>query len=525
MTQKLRQTVSATTAVLAVAVFVSACTNMSDTSATNPVTPTVATSMEETTTTVADSASPPTTTPAATGAGAVADVNGAATIVQEMSEHWVAYVGSVVAAGQPDPDLAEKLAALYDADLVTFDTSELDVCVSREVGSVGQTVGRGLWEHSSWRDRGAQIASADDSPQDLWTMSVIDNVVAGDYDGSVLSEVVVGPGGIIGHTPTPDSGSDGSVQNDHVKLVGCLGAAATVSPEAQAQLDQAAQPAGLAATIDGNYDARAFFSNLEADGGVVASRPALPADPNDPEPIASTGSNKWDLITTDDPTAFVCAEYLGQGPEEFLPASKDGGYQRVSDAYLYQAKFSDGTLIDMRVHPEIGSKADADAELDRYLIPLGQLPTVLRQNIGRFAVRLGDNTATASQGEGMMLQSGNASVRIADNRLEETLFHESVHTSLDPLYAYQRSQEWLDAQAADGRWLTEYGRENPDGEDLAETALYAYALLHHPDRFPAGMVDEVKARVPNRLAFIEQSIFPAGQPVITQADTPVTCDA
>lgn len=513
MSRQAKRPRAAVAGVIAVAIAATGCTGTPDTVATNPVIETVATSPSS------SSSAPPVGM-----AGLVVDLAGAAALVQEMSSEWVAYVGSAVATGEPDSDLAAKLAALYDSDLVTFDAGALGACVIRELDALDQAVGRGLWEHSSWRDHGAEIAAADGTRQDVWTLTVLDNLVAGAYDGSAYSDVVVGPQGVVGHVGLTSDPEGGSTGGEHLNLVRCLEAAVTASPEAQALLDHAAQPAGLAAMIDGNYDARAFFSNVAGDtGGVAARRPGFPADPANPEPIASTGSNKWDLITTDDPSAFVCAAYLGQGPEEFLPASKDGGYERVQDAYLYRAKFSDGTVIDMRVHSEIGSQADADAELDRYLVPLGQLPTVLRRNIGRFAVRLGDNTATASQGEGMMLQAGNAAVRLADNRLEETLFHESVHTSLDSTYSYQRSQEWMDAQAADSQWLTEYGRENPDSEDLAETALYALAVLHHPQRLPAGMADEVSNRIPNRLKFIEQ-IFPLGDPLITPTDATVTCN-
>ena len=467
--------------------------------------------------------------------GPVEDIGGASVLVDEMSSLWVAYVGSVVVDGRPDPALGAQLGGLYDAEAAVLDAGTLDDCVVRELDALGQTGGADLWQHSSWRDHGFQASGADGGDGPLWTFAVADGLVArGDnagYDGSVFSTVVVGPDGIVGHmAPVPNPEGGVATGDEHLNLVGCLDSAVRVTVEAETMLALATDPAGTDATtitMGNGFDSRAVFTGRVGNGGYdengqVTRRPGFPADPADPEPIASTGSNGWDLITVNDPSAFVCVEDLGQGPEEFLPATKDGGYQRVEDAYLYRAWFSDGTVIDMRVHPEIGSKADADAELDRYLVPLGQLPTVLRRDIGRFAVRLGDNTATASQGEGMMLQSGNASVRLADRRLEETLFHESVHTSLDPVYAYQRSQAWLDAQEADGRWLTEYGRENPDSEDLAETALYGYAVLHHPERLPAGVAAEIVARVPNRLEIIE-SIFPPGEPVITPADAAVPC--
>ena len=46
--------------------------------------------------------------------------------------------------------------------------------------------------------------------------------------------------------------------------------------------------------------------------------------------------------------------------------------------------------------------------------------------------------------------------------------------------------DWLAAQETDGRFVTRYAERKPKGEDLAESALFAYTILHHPDRIPRG---------------------------------------
>jgi len=188
------------------------------------------------------------------------------------------------------------------------------------------------------------------------------------------------------------------------------------------------------------------------------------------------------------------------------------------------ALFDDGTTIDIRVHPEVGTLEEVTSEVAKYTTPLGQLPTILRRDIARFAIRLGDETATASPLEGISMQTGNAAVRLADSRLEETIFHESVHTSLDSTYVYGTSTDWFDAQDLDRRFLTEYGRNNSTGEDLAETALYAYVLAHHPDRIPPDVAASYSERIPNRMAFID-SILPTGQPIFESVAPSPTCDA
>ena len=93
-------------------------------------------------------------------------------------------------------------------------------------------------------------------------------------------------------------------------------------------------------------------------------------------------------------------------------------------------------------------------------------------------------------------------------RFEETLFHESVHTSIDDEFA--NSPEWLSAQKADGAFLTEYAASNPETEDLAETALYAWALVHHRNRISEADADAWRTLVPERIAVVSTILSAPG---------------
>ena len=78
------------------------------------------------------------------------------------------------------------------------------------------------------------------------------------------------------------------------------------------------------------------------------------------------------------------------------------------------------------------------------------------------------------------------------------------------------------AQQADGRFLTGYGARSPDREDLAETALFAFAILHHPDRFPPVDTADTLAAVPNRIAYIK-TLLPPDQPLYYQVAEAAGC--
>ena len=239
------------------------------------------------------------------------------------------------------------------------------------------------------------------------------------------------------------------------------------------------------------------------------------------EPIESTGSHGLDLISVEDPSAFTCLLDLGRGEAEIFDQRTDT-LAVHPDAFLYVAHYDDGTSIDFRLHPEFETAAAAREEVDRYITPLGQLPTMLRSGIERIAILKGDETAQGDgDGEGIHIHSGNAEQRITDLRLEETLFHESIHTSLDDLYI--NTPGWKQAQQADGAFLTSYARANPNREDFAETALYAYALTYHRDRIPDAAAQAWQARIPARLEFFE-AIFPAGGSIFATTETHSDCE-
>jgi hypothetical protein len=89
--------------------------------------------------------------------------------------------------------------------------------------------------------------------------------------------------------------------------------------------------------------------------------------------------------------------------------------------------------------------------------------------------------------------------RISTNDLEETVFHESVHASYQ--FMYETDPIWTSAQAADPTFVTVFGQENPQLEDLAESALFAFTYLTYPGRLPSDIESWLEENIPNRLEF------------------------
>ncbi|MCE9582831.1 MAG: hypothetical protein K8T20_10085 [Planctomycetes bacterium] len=225
---------------------------------------------------------------------------------------------------------------------------------------------------------------------------------------------------------------------------------------------------------------------------------------------SSVVGTDFDFILESDPDTFVELKSLGKGEAE-MPDKTDNSAPLVKSAFLFVSSYQDGTSINMAIDARFETEDLARKEALRYTPRLGKLPTVLRRGVSRLVIHKGGEDATGFSDNGLIvLYSDNATKRIGTHDLEETVFHESVHAAWDK--EHRESPGWLEAQKKDGRFVTTYAEKNPKGEDLAESALFAYTLLHHPERIPKEDADRIRAAIPARIAFVEK-LLPPGKPI------------
>lgn len=247
---------------------------------------------------------------------------------------------------------------------------------------------------------------------------------------------------------------------------------------------------------------------------------ALPAiAQQQPAPFDNTAGTVFDIIRADDPTTFVCLDELGRAERQIWDKRVDG--EPIVLAYLFQAQYADGASIEIAINPEFGSPENAREQAELYAPALGRLPSSLRAGIKRFSVHDGRRGFHAGTG-GIVVYADTTANRLSYDHLEESLFHEAVHASWD--HAHRLAPAWIAAQRSDGMFLTEYGQKRPEREDLAETALFAFAILHHPDRFPPVDTKVTLEAVPARIAYIRE-LLPPGEPLTRQIGPPQGCAA
>ena len=209
-----------------------------------------------------------------------------------------------------------------------------------------------------------------------------------------------------------------------------------------------------------------------------------------------------DIITENDPTAFLSLSDAGQGERTMFDRRTDDWGNL--NAYLFNATFSDGDDIEVQVNPEFSDVASARAEALKYAAVIGRLPNYLRSDVRTVWIHKGVNPFGGGNNN-LLIHTGQAESYVSSGILEETLVHEACHTSLDGIHA--GATGWLEAQNADGEFISTYARDNPTREDIAESFLPYFAYRYRPDRISQSMANLIFSTIPNRIAYFDSQSF------------------
>ncbi len=216
-------------------------------------------------------------------------------------------------------------------------------------------------------------------------------------------------------------------------------------------------------------------------------------------PFRSTPWN-WPSIIGPDSTLLRSVTYTGRGMRS-LPDRRRRNPVRVN-AFLFDAHIAE-QIVEFRINPEFGEAERARREVDKFAPALGRLPAAFLSKLGSMVVHRGEWAPSAS-GENIVIHMNNPSTWNATRMglLEEIFLHEGAHVSLDPDHA--RADGWRAAQAADGVFISDYARNNPVREDIAESAIMYFAVRYRPESLTRSERWIILTSIPNRLAYFEE---------------------
>ena len=209
------------------------------------------------------------------------------------------------------------------------------------------------------------------------------------------------------------------------------------------------------------------------------------------------------ILNSSDNSAFTSIESIPDNLRTMYDRRNNGSWITITP-FLFKAKFSDDTEIEVQVNNEFENKTNAEKVALVYLEEIGRLPKLFRKNLETVWIHKGyedfgggNNNFLIHHDKGLELEKYGL--------LEEIFLHEGVHTSLDSDHSL--SNAWINAQKADnGNFISDYAKQYPKREDLAETIPVCFALKYKRERLSDHTIEKIEKTIPNRIEYCN-SVF------------------
>lgn len=192
---------------------------------------------------------------------------------------------------------------------------------------------------------------------------------------------------------------------------------------------------------------------------------------------------------------------VGETVDGEWEASQEGYFD--FDFHVYQASlfYDDETWdnFEILVNTEM-EKSDAEPLIQTVLNLLDEMAVGAVLEMETLVLHPGNGRATAGVYSNTMTLYPNTINEPTPNLLG-ILYHEIAHIAVDEHVADTSS--WRSAQQSDNAFLSEYGEENPDREDVAETWPVWVRLTYFGDYATVATTGKITNQIPNRLEFFD----------------------
>lgn len=223
-----------------------------------------------------------------------------------------------------------------------------------------------------------------------------------------------------------------------------------------------------------------------------------------------------DIITDDDPTAFLSIEYAGTGTRTMFDRRVNNWI--TVEAFLFNATFDDGLATEVQVNPEFETSGAAMIPAEKYAREIGRIPTALRADMETMWIHMG-NELFGGGNNNVLIHTEQADDYESSGILHETFVHEAAHTSIDGEHA--AAADWIAAQESDPDFISTYAEDFPDREDIAESMVPYIAVRYRSDRISASMKTIIESTMPARIAYFDAQNFDM-YPIVSGAAGSVT---
>ena len=285
---------------------------------------------------------------------------------------------------------------------------------------------------------------------------------------------------LAGSVVQRDNGQQESIRTDRDGRYRFRSVSGTVTVTAMAEPSYVAETVEVTMEADRTVDFTLQHTGIPPYGGTVFITP--------------------DVVGPSDPTSLRGVTYTGRGQRVIYDRRPDAWI--TVNAYLFRVRYG-GAELEFQVNPEFGNREAARAEVDTYAAALGRLPAVLLSRAQKVQINAGDELFGGNwRDQSFLIHTDQGREYIRNGFLEEVFIHESAHVSLDG--AHDNSAGWRAAQDADGVFISEYARDYPDREDVAESILPYFAVRYRPERLTDPDRSAILTAIPNRLLYFDE---------------------
>ena len=241
-----------------------------------------------------------------------------------------------------------------------------------------------------------------------------------------------------------------------------------------------------------------------------------PGDAPDGLVLRGTVWESPDVMTPDDPSALDSIVYAGRGMRRFYDRSIQG-WRDDLDLFLFAAHFEGDTVLQVEAHPAYGIVDSARVFVDMFVPSMGPLPRFLIDHAREVEImpQVPEKPSALGAG-GLGCQKsyhwrGDVRGEWQEPFLEEVAMHEGSHAVLEGCCHGEtcaelggaRSDEWRAAQAADSMFITDYARNYPEREDMAETLWAWFVSRCVSDRLHPEYKRRIDEGIPHRLVYFD----------------------
>ena len=226
----------------------------------------------------------------------------------------------------------------------------------------------------------------------------------------------------------------------------------------------------------------------------------------DEPPFEGTIWITGDIINSEDRSYFIKTEYKGTDLRQMYDRRNGGGWINIRP-YIFEATFTDGLKTEIQINTEFTFE-NASQEADKYGFLIGQLSTALRKDVETMWIHKGEE-AYGGGNNNILVHTGMTDIyeNYDSGIVEEALIHEAAHTSIDAYHYPERltnGENWIEAVNKDGGcYISDYAKDNPFREDIAELMPLYIAVKYFPERISSELRDKILSCNINRILYLD----------------------